>query len=149
MIYQEESYFDVKDDIKPLLEKHWDKAALYKDKIKIDPDWNAYKIAYTHGILKIYTARKDGDLVGYIIVSVVPNMHSKSHIMASCDLIFVIPEARKGMTGYKLIKYAEIKLKELGVSVFNINTKVDAPFDSLMERMSYNLEERAYSKYIG
>jgi len=147
--YQEESYFDVKDDIKPLLQKHWDQSALYRDKINIDPDWNAYEIAYTHGILKIYTAREDSDLVGYLIVSVVPNMHSKSHILASCDLIFVIPEARKGMTGYKLINFAETKLKELGVSVFNINTKVDAPFDSLMDRMSYNLVERAYSKYIG
>lgn len=149
MKYQEESYFDVKDDIKPLLEKHWDESALHKDKIKIDPDWNAYEIAYTHGILKIYTARDDGLLVGYLIVSVVPNMHSKSHILASCDLIFVLPEARKGITGYKLIKYAETKLKKLGVSVFNINTLVHAPFDSLMERMSYNLVERSYSKYIG
>ena len=149
MKFQEESYFDVKDDIKPLLEKHWDESAQYKDKIKIDPDWNAYKIAYISNILKIYTVRDNDDLVGYLIVSVVPNMHSKGHILASCDLIYVIPEARKGMTGYKLIKYAESKLKELGVSVFNINTLVDAPFDSLMERMSYNLVERAYSKYIG
>jgi hypothetical protein len=53
------------------------------------------------------------------------------------------------MTGFKLIKYAESRLKEMGVSVIHINTKVHAPFDSLMDRMGYNLIERLYSKYIG
>ena len=64
-------------------------------------------------------------------------------------MIYVRPDKRAGMTGFKLIKYAESRLKEMGVSVININTKVHAPFDSLMDRMGYNLIERLYSKYIG
>lgn len=149
MLYAEESFYDVVDDIKPLLDKHWQEVVNYQDKIKIDPDWYAYEIAYTQGILKIYTARSDKELVGYLVTTVVPNMHSKKHLLASCDLLYVIPEQRKGMTAYKLIKYAEESLKKTGVSIFSINTKVDRPFDSLMDRMCFDLVERSYSKYIG
>ena len=149
MKYREESFTNVKDDIKPLIEKHWEQIALNKDKIKLNPDWEAYQSLYMSGNLKIYTARDDGELVGYFIVGVSPNIHYKDHLFATCDIIYVKPDKRAGMTGFKLSKFAEARLKELGVSVININTKVHAPFDSLMERMSYNLIERLYSKYIG
>ena len=147
--YAEESFSDVKVDIRPLLESHWSESGTHQDKIEVDPDWKAYELAYIHGFLKIYTARKNDSLIGYCIVNVVPNLHSKNNITASCDLIYVLPEMRKGMIGYKLIQFAEADLKDKGVSVFNISTRVDAPFDSLMQRMKYNLVERSYSKYIG
>lgn len=149
MRYQEESYTNIKDDIKPLIKKHWEQIAVNKDKIKLNPDWDEYQRLYFAGILKIYTARDDGELVGYFLVAVAPHLHYKDHLFANNDIIYVKPDKRAGMTGFKLIKFAEMKLIEMGVSVININTKVHAPFDILMDRMGYNLNERLYSKYIG
>ena len=77
------------------------------------------------------------------------NIHYKDHLFANNDVIYGRPDKRAGMTGLKLIQYAESRIKEMGVSVIHINTKVHAPFDSLMDRMGYNLIERLYSKYIG
>jgi len=40
--YQQESLSTCKSDAIPLLEKHWEEIALNKDKIKLNPDWDAY-----------------------------------------------------------------------------------------------------------
>jgi GNAT superfamily N-acetyltransferase len=149
MKFQEESYLEVCEDIKPLIQLHWEQIALNKDKIKLNPDWDEYERLYNAGNLKIYTARAGHELVGYFIVGVANNIHYKDHLFANCDIIYVKPDSRAGMTGYKLISYAEKELKKIGVSVLNINTKTHTPFDKLLVRMNFGLIERLYSKFIG
>lgn len=149
MFFQIEKVRDVRKEVQPLLEMHWEQIALNKDKIKLNPDWEQAEKLCDEGRLKIFTARKDGNLVGYFAVIVGTSLHYKDHKFANCDVIYVHPEHRTGMTGYKLIKVAEDYLKKSGVSLININTKVHTPFDKLMVKMGYNLIERLYSKYIG
>lgn len=101
------------------------------------------------GNLGIYTARKNGKLVGYFVVVAERNIHYKDHIFAANDLIYLDPDHRKGFLGLKLIKYVEQDLKNMGVSVLTINTKVHRPFDVVMKRLGFSLTERTYSKYLG
>lgn len=147
--YQQEFLETVIDDIKPLLEKHWEEIALNKDKIKLNPDWDCYAFLEQQGKLRIFTARDDGELLGYFVVIVGHNPHYKDHLFASNDVIYISPKHRKGFTGIKLIKFAEKCLKEDGVSVLAINTKVHQPFDKLMDFLKFRKIERVYSKYIG
>jgi GNAT superfamily N-acetyltransferase len=70
-------------------------------------------------------------------------------VFAVNDILYLKKEYRKGRTGIKLIKFAEEYLRDDGVSVLNINTKVHKPFDVLMKHMGFGLIERVYSKYIG
>ena len=149
MKYALECLPSVKQDILPLIEEHWELVALNKGSIKLNPDWEQYATLDASGILKIFTARDDGVLVGYFILVVNNSLHYKDHIFAVCDIIFVTPEARKGATGYKLLKYAENWCIENNVSLLNINTKVHVPFDALLEKTGFNLIERLYSKYLG
>ncbi len=149
MQYALECLPSVKQDILPLIEEHWELVALNKGAIKLNPDWKQYAQLDASGILKMFTARDDGKLVGYFILLVNSSLHYKDHVFAVCDIIFVTPEARKGATGYKLLKYAENWCKENNVSLLNINTKVHMPFDSLLEKTGFNLIERLYSKYLG
>lgn len=149
MQYALECLGSVKKDIQPLIEEHWELVALNKGKIKLNPDWEHYASLDAAGILKIFTARENGILVGYFILSVSRSLHYKDHIFAICDIIFVTPEARKGATGYKLLKYAEQWCKDNGVSLLNINTKVHIPFDKLLERTGFRFIERIYSKFLG
>jgi GNAT superfamily N-acetyltransferase len=140
---------NVKEDIKPLIQEHWELVALNQGKIKLNPDWEEYARLDAAGVLKIFTARSDSELVGYFIVTVSRSVHYQDHLFAICDIIFVKPDKRCGATGYKLIKYAERWCAENKVSLLNINTKVHVPFDRLMEGMNFNLIERVYSKYTG
>lgn len=147
--YQQEFLSSVSEEIKPLLNSHWEEIALNKGKIKLNPDWEVYQSLEDQGKLKIFTARGEGKLVGYFVVVVGVNMHYKDHLFASNDIIYLSPEHRKGFTGIKLIKFAEKCLKEDGVSVLTINTKVHQPFDRLMDFLKFRKVERVYSKYLG
>lgn len=146
--YRQESLVTTKADIIPLLEKHWEEVALNKDKIKLNPDWDAYANLEDAGILKIFTARDDRKLVGYFVVFVKSHIHYKDHLFCYNDVIFVDEEYRKGFTSPRLIKFAEKCLKADGVEVMIVNTKRHKPFDSLLVWLGYKHIENLYSKVL-
>ena len=146
MKYAHESFTQVKDEIKPLIEEHWEEIALNQDIIKLNPDWDAYAALDSVGKLRVYTARKDGELVGYFVLIVGPSLHYKDHIFANNDIIFLRADVREGFTGIKLIKYAVECLEPEGVRQININTKIHQPFDRILERQGFENIERVYAK---
>lgn len=147
--YQREDFYKVREEVDELFYKHWEEIALNKDKIKLNPDWSFYETVYLAGNLGIYTARAGEKLVGYFVVIARPHPHYKDHLFAVNDIIFIDQEYRKGLVGYKLIKFVENDLKKMGVSVLAVNTKVHKPFDSVLERLGFENTERLYTKYIG
>lgn len=144
--FQIELTASIEDEIKTLIKDHWEEIALNKDVIKLNPDFEAYKRLEAEGYLGIYTCRFDGELVGYFVILATHNLHYKDHIFATNDIIYLKPEHRNKSAGKELIEFAENDLKERGVSVLAINTKVHQPFDKLMEHMGFNLIERVYAK---
>ena len=146
--FQQESLVTTKEDARPLLEKHWEEIALNKEVIKLNPDWDAYADLEDAGVLKIFTARSDGKLIGYFVVFVKAHIHYKGHLFAYNDILFLDKEHRKGYTGAKLIKFAEKCLKEDGVSVCVVNTKRHKPFDVLLKWLGYKHIENIYSKVL-
>ena len=147
--YQQEFLNQVRSDAEPLIKLHWDEIALNQDKIKLNPDWEAYQKLEDDNRLKIFTARSGKQLVGYFVVILGANIHYKDHIFASNDIIYLHKDYRKGFVGIRLIKFAEKCLKDDGVSVLLINTKIHRPFDKLLERLKFKPIERVYSKFIG
>jgi GNAT superfamily N-acetyltransferase len=141
-----ESYTNIKDEIRPLTEQHYDEIALDQDVIKLNPDWDAYARYDSMHALRVYTARDDdGALIGYFVVLVSTSLHYKDHVFANNDIIFLRKDARKGMAGIKLIKYAVECLRCEGVTRININTKTHQPFDAVLERLGFDFIERVYS----
>jgi len=144
-----ESLANVKMELLPLLAEHWELVALNKGKIKLNPDWKEYARLDASGALRIFTARKDGVLVGYFVLIINKSIHYSDHFFAVNDVIFVKPDSRAGATGYKLLKYAENYCKQVGCSTLTVNTKVHIPFDKLMIGMGFDLIERVYCKFLG
>ena len=147
--YQQEFLSDCRKDCEELIRLHWEEIALNKEVIKLNPDWESYGALEEAGTLKIFTARNGSNLVGYFVVLVGRSLHYKDHIFAENDIIYLHKDYRKGYTGIKLIKFAEKCLKEDGVSILKVNTKVHQPFDTLMSFLKFNLIERVYTKYLG
>ena len=147
MIYQHENYGNVREEIKPLIIKHWEEIALNQDIIELNPDWDAYGELDRSGLLRVFTVRnKVESLVGYFVVIVSRSLHYKDHVFANNDIIFVLPEYRKGTTGIKLIDFAERELEAEGIRALNINTKDHQSFDAILQRRGYQMIERVYSK---
>ena len=143
-----ENIANVRREIEPLLEQHYKEIALNKDIIKLNPDWRAYAQLDAINGLRIYTARKDGKLMGYFVVIVSRSLHYKDHLFANNDVIFLTKTARKGLTGMKLVKYAIASLKAEGITKLHVNTKMHQPFDPIMERLGFEEIETVFSKVL-
>ena len=98
-----ESLLNVKAELIPLLDKHWELVALNQGEIRLNPNWKEYANLDAAGILRIFTARDDGELVGYFVLMVNQSIHYQDHLFANNDVLFVLPDSRAGATGYKLI----------------------------------------------
>ncbi|MCK4501198.1 GNAT family N-acetyltransferase [Candidatus Babeliales bacterium] len=147
--YQEEELKNCLDEMKPLFTEHWEEIALHKDKIKLNPDYDKYLLLDSLGMLHTLTAR-DGDvLIGYFVSFIQPHMHYKDVDFAINDILFIHKDYRHGSVGYKLFKKAEASLKDKGIDVLIINSKVDKDFKPIMDKLGFNRIEYSYSKYIG
>jgi len=147
--YKEEQYDDVINEIKPLLDLHYEEIALNKDVIKLNPDYDQYKIMSMRGMIKIVTARDNGDLIGYCICLVKPHIHYKDSLTALNDIFYIKKEYRLGMTGVKLFKETEKIMNRYGVQRIIMNVKRSNDIGAIFERLGYTESERVYTKIIG
>lgn len=148
LTYQQEILASCQEDAKELLQQHWEEIALNQSVIKLNPDWEAYYALEDSGLLKVFTARLDGKLVGYFVVICRNHLHYKDHLFAFNDVLYLHKDHRKGLAGAKLMKFAEKCLKEDGVSVLVVNTKRHKPFDILLTWLGYRHIENVYSKLL-
>lgn len=148
--FQRETYEDVVDEIRPLLERHWREVAHYAD-IPLAPNWAAYQQFQAAGILRIYTGREHGRLIGYSIFTVHKGVHYSTSLEADEDLLFVLPEHRKGSrVGLQLMQFAERQLTAENVQLVKRRTKAAERlnFGALLERMGYEPIDVTYGKRL-
>lgn len=135
-------------EIEPLLMEHWKERAEYDD-IPLDPDWDAYERMQSVGVLRIFTARDvDQQLIGYCVTMVLPHLHHRTVLMAMQDLIFIVPEQRRGGLGMALIEYVESALAAEGVKVTTQHMKAKHSFGKMLERVGYELMDLIYTKRL-
>ena len=147
--YQEEIFEQVIEDIKPLLEDHWEEIALNKDSIKLNPNYARYEELFKSGNMKIVTARDNEKLVGYCIMLLYHHIHYKDQFMAMDDIFFIAKDYRKGLTGVKLFIKTEEIMKQYGVTKLSMNVKVHQDVGAIFERLGYKETERMFTKMIG
>lgn len=97
-------------ELVPLLEQHYDEVAYHKD-IPLDPDRAGYERIASCGALRIYTARVDGRLIGYMVCFVSRSLHYKSKIFANQDILFIDKLYRGTRIGVDMIRYGQQHLR--------------------------------------
>lgn len=134
---QRERSSDLWPEIMPLLIEHKDEIAHYQN-IELDPDQLAYDQCEMMGMLRCYTARLNGVLVGYACFFVKHNMHYSKSLQAVQDVLFVTKPHRHGRVGYRLIKFSEEQLQSEGVQVVYQHLKCNRPETiMLFHKMGY------------
>lgn len=146
--YQQEFIVSVRDYIEPLLQADWQEIEHNKSIRPLDPDWDMYAKLEANDALRIYTVREGRRLVGYFVVGIVPNLHCKGTHQAAADVIYLHPDYRKGLTGYKLFKFAESSLKQEGFSSLIVTTTEVNPIDPIINRLGYSKVETKYEKVL-
>lgn len=135
--YQEEKHSDVIDEIKPLLKLHWEEIGVFN---KLNPNWEWYQILEDKKVLHIITARDDQKLIGYYISIISPHIHYANILIAENDILYLHKNYRKGLTGYKLIKFAIEQLKTK-VQAIILSMKAEQSFMPLAQRLGFKLTD--------
>jgi GNAT superfamily N-acetyltransferase len=148
MQYKQEFLLDVKDEVVLLIQDHFDEVYPARKVFELDMDWDLYSQLENLGLLKIFTARDDGSLVGYLFVVLSPNLHSKGSMLACDDGLYVAKSHRGKSVAKDLVCFTEHCLKEDGVKVFHIVGTTEKPIDSLVKRMGYVKVETKFQKVL-
>lgn len=136
------------EELKPLIEAHWEEVAAYKDKIKFCPDYDRYKKLEEIGILYIYVLRNEAnEVIGYWTFISMPHLHYMGDVYAVNDLVFIEPKYR-GIRVPHWFRAIESDLKSKGVSVISYHMKTYAPFTKLMDHLGFDCQEYVYTKYV-
>jgi len=146
--YQRESFEEAYPDAMPLLMLHWKEISSNLD-IALDVNVEAYRTSEANNLLRIYTARDNGVMLGYVAVFVHKGLHYQQSLQATQDVFYVDPRHRGKMLGLRLIKFVENQLKEEGVQVLCQHVKIKHPaLGYLLERSGYTAVEKIYQRRL-
>ena len=148
MKYQQEFLDSVRGEVEDLIQEHYDEVYPARGVFDWDMDWDTYEKLEEIGLLKIFTARDNNALAGYLWVLITPNLHSKGSMLACDDGFFVTREYRGKSVAKDLIRFAETCLKEDGIKVFHIVGTTEKPIDALVKRMGYTAIETKFQKVL-
>lgn len=146
--FQEEKFDDVKSELEPIFKKHWEELANNKDTRPLDVDYTMYSVMSDLQILKVFTVRVDGKLIGYSFWIVAKHLHYKTWLYAVSDVYWLDPEHRK--TGIALDFFFKIEdwLKGLGVKSITVQDKLTHKHNNFFNKLGYKPIEQLYEKII-
>ena len=131
-----------------LLRAHWEELAAFKD-IPLDPDIDAYRAMEKADMLRVFTVRCEGKLIGYAVYMVRKNPHYKSTKMACSDIVLVEKAHRSMGLGNGLFDFVEASLKAEGVVVIETRSKADHPvLGMLLESRGHVLIDVSHQKRL-
>lgn len=115
----------------------------------LNPNLEFYEEMDRKQVLRIFTGRDEGvDLKAYQIFFIVPNPHILGTREAHQDILYLKPELRKGMTGYRFLKWCDRELLVEGIRTIHHRVSKYLDFGKLLERMGYELESKEYGKVV-
>jgi GNAT superfamily N-acetyltransferase len=145
--FQREQAAALWDEILPLLEAHWREITHYPD-IALDVDRALYEKLDSMGMLRCFTARVDGRLVGYAAYLVKANLHYRQSLQANQDVLYLAPEYRRSRIGSHMLLYADEQLRAEGVQVVYQHTKLAHDIGPVLQRLGYEPVETIYAKRL-
>jgi len=145
--YQEEAYSKCIDELKAIYPEHYEELAVTKE-FPLEMDYETYDLLDKNGRISIITARKDLELIGYIIFFISRHLHYKSCVVAHEDIYYLKKPYRKGRIGIKLFQYAEQAMREKKIDRIVYGTKVYLDNSKLFEYLGYRFYEKLYTKLL-
>ena len=131
--------YEILEEAKPLLYKHWKEIAHYKD-IELNPDYDFYLKAQVAGMMRSYSARDDGGkMIGYAVYFIKRHVHYSQTLWAQQDIIFFDPE-RRGQ-GLRFLAWCDEELRKVGVDIVSHHVKLAHDFSRALERIGYEKQD--------
>jgi len=146
MQFQEEKLEDILEEMKPLLVKHWEELANYKDIRPLDVDYDKYVMLNRIGYIRVFTVRDEGKLIGYASFYISANLHYQTWNHAAVDVYYLDPDYRLTGLGIKMFEEIEAWLKSMNVKSAVVMDKVHHSHEKFFLKMGYLPIEQNYEK---
>lgn len=140
-----------------LIHLDWEEIEIEHEKVPLDVRWPEYRRLEKVGVLRPFYAWDKDRLVGYSVFFLNEPLHHGLTKWAINDLIYLLPEYRRGWSGVRLIRQSEAALRELGAKVISYQVKTKGDLGSkhrrgtvgdLLARLGYTRVEEAWAKYL-
>lgn len=138
---------DITDEIKPLHLAHWNETEAHRHGLPFNPDYQTFFRYERAGRYILFTLRKDGILLGNCAMYLDKSTHTQT-LIATEDTLYLCPEARKGRTAMRFVRYVEEALLQLGVREIEISVKITNRAGKFFEFMGYRQVEIGLKKVI-
>lgn len=139
----------VRQDAIPLTRAHWDEVETSLHGPEAQPfDAEQYARWEALDMLHISTVRRDGHLAGYAAFTLCPCPHRPGRLLAALDGLYLVPEARGGLTALRLLRHAEDALRQRGVTVLQFSSPASRPCDALYRRLDARHTESVWHKEV-
>jgi len=144
-----ESFTVCFDEWRGLIAGHWERLALDRDKVPLDPMWDSYFTREERGELMFLVLRDRGRMIGYWLAFIAPGLHYKTCLTATMDIWYLVPGYEQTMASMILMRGVEHEYKRRGVDRSFVGEKLHRPCGRLYEAFGYQPIETYYSKWIG
>ena len=135
LAFSRERIADAWDEALPLLRANARETSILPR--EFDPDLDGILAAEAAGVLRAYTMRADGKLVGYTTFAVSPHFHFRGLIIATQDALFVSPEYR-GRAALRFLRWQDDELAREGVDLIHRQVTVRRDYGRALDRIGYS-----------
>lgn len=144
--YKEELFEDMISEAIPLFYAHWEEVANHQDIRPLDIDYAQYIQLNRMGLVRFFTVRDEGKLIGYISLKVSNNPHYKTWKYAVSDVYYLDPAYRKTGTSVEFFSKIEEWLKSMDVKSVTIQDKIDHSHEKFFNSLGFKTVEQVYEK---
>jgi hypothetical protein len=127
----------------PLFADHWKEISHYND-IPLEPNLELYNKMEELGLVRLFTARDNSALVGYGVYVMTPDLHAKSSVQASQDVLYIDPKKRG--FGLSFIKWCDEQMREMGAKIILRGVSVKCDYSRILSRIGYEQVGSTYSR---
>lgn len=146
-VFSVERMADIKEEMKPLHRAHWEETEAHRHGLPFGPDYETFIQYEGSGRYILFTARKDGKLVGNCAMYIDRSTHTKT-LIATEDTLYFLPESRKGTVAKRFIAYCEAALKSLCIREITVTVKTVNRAGLFFQRLGYRHVENGLTKVL-
>lgn len=148
MTFSLERLSDILPQVEELWREHFAETEGYRHSLGYNPNRESFLTYERQGVLRLYTARDGGRLVGQIGFLVYKSRHTQT-MTAAEDFFYVRPEVRGKGVATGLLRYALQDLRDEGVPQATVTDKLDDDARRVFEKVGFKLVARQYSILFG
>lgn len=112
----------------------------------LKPDHDRYYFIERNGNYRAFTARDEGELIGYMGVFVERNLHCTDIVTASMDLIYILPERRGCVV--RFLTWCDNQLGMENVSTVYHHVPNVRDFSRVLGHLGYFPVEQIYARKL-